>query len=45
MKKITLPIVLVTVLAGCLAAKNQSTYQTFYLLYHSDTRGYVLPCG
>ena len=45
MKKITLLIVLLAALVGCLAAKKQYQYQTFYLLYHSDTRGYVLPCG
>ena len=45
MKKTTLFVFLLAVLAGSLAAKKQYNYQPFYLIYHSDTRGYVLPCG
>jgi hypothetical protein len=45
MKKIILFLFLMAGLAGCQAAKKQYNYQPFYLLYHSDTRGYVLPCG
>jgi len=45
MKKITLFVFLLALLAGCLAVKKQYIYQPFYFIYHSDTRGYVLPCG
>jgi hypothetical protein len=26
-------------------ARSQQGYKSFQLVYHSDTRGYYLPCG
>jgi len=32
-------------LAAYAAAQNPGDYKTFQLVYSSDTRGYVQPCG
>jgi hypothetical protein len=38
-------LVLFAILVACTATQRPYTYQTFQLVYHSDTRGYVQPCG
>jgi hypothetical protein len=36
---------LVAILVAATAAQEPYAYQSFQLVYHSDTRGYVRPCG
>ena len=36
---------LVITIGGCLQPQKTPRYETFQLVYHSDTRGFYNPCG
>jgi hypothetical protein len=48
MKKSTTIVAAICALVGLMAAESnvaQQEYRSFQLVYHSDNRGYIRPCG
>ncbi|NIM20408.1 MAG: hypothetical protein GTO51_09275 [Candidatus Latescibacteria bacterium] len=45
MKRAIILFVIIATAGSCLAPKKKYIYQSFQIVYHSDTRGYVQPCG
>jgi hypothetical protein len=44
--KITVMVsLLVIMIGGCLQPQKTARYESFQLVYHSDTRGFYNPCG